>query len=108
MQGNCQDSTTAADLDLTGVAPLDTLNPGQCVILTDINLMTPKQEMWLHNLYIRRHSTIRSDDNGSIIQCVSDDCKMWLTEVTLQGDGNQDPFFGGLAVSGGQLYGDGM
>ena len=85
--------------------PLRTNVPGQCVIVTDVMLMDVSENLWLHNLHIRHHSSARSN-TSSVIDCLGD-CSLWMTDVPIQGDGSRDPLFGGLYIYGGQVYAQG-
>lgn len=91
------------------VAPLVSPLPGQCVLFTDVNLLTSDQNLWLDNLYIRHHSTARTD-TGHVVGCYSKDCNLWMTSVTLQGDGVSDPWAqaSGMAIVAGQVYAEGV
>lgn len=107
MQGNCSEPVSSEVLNVGGVASLHTLKPGQCAILTEMALGHVSEDMWFHNLYIRHHQTLRNKHVGIVLWCDTPDCRMWLADVTVQGDGFEDPYFGGLQVSGGELYADG-
>lgn len=111
LQGNCREPLDSLMLqNAQGATPLDELRHRQCLVLTDVALGTVSKNTWLHNLYIRQHLT-RSDNGIDILLwCDSTECNLWLTFVTVQGHGSDDlPFdfpYGGLAVSGGQMYAD--
>lgn len=106
MQGNCRAGVTAESLGLSGA--LVPRLPGQCVIITDTTLLSERQNLWIDSLYIRFKKTDRSDDRvESVVKCIGEECNMWMTSVTVQGDGDTDPKFGGVLVSGGQLYAQG-
>ena len=105
MQGSCNSEPSAADLNLEGTKSLDWAT-GQCVIVTDAALMTVVQNLWLHGLYLRYHRTTRFDQPQSILSALKG-AKLWLTDVTLQGEGIQDPFVGSLWVFAAELYTEG-
>jgi hypothetical protein len=103
MQGNCSSDTSSLNLS----APdLLSLKAGQCVLLTDGSLMQLENSLWLDNLYIRYSKTSRGYADALLV-CYGKDCNLWLTSVTLQGALAKHPFFGGVAVEGGQLYAEG-
>lgn len=107
MQGNCLEAPSSSNIALyIADSLLKDWRPGQCVIVTDVRLMSVYSSIWLHKLYIRHHSTTRSD-TMSVIWCGTEDCNLWMTDVTLQGDGAEDPELGGLDASGGQVYAEG-
>lgn len=106
MQGNCSQEVSTTVLGLSGSPLLDRL-PGQCVIVTDVHLVSVKQNFWMHGLYIRHHRTARTQTDNVVVWCGTEDCNLWLTSVTVQGDGTDDPSRGGLEVNGGQLYAEG-
>lgn len=107
VQGNCADSLNSEALDVDGIAPLDNMEAWQCAILTDMPLGSLGDNTWLHNLYIRHHRTTRDSLVQVVLWCGSPECNLWLTKVTLQGDGKDDPWFGGIQVTAGQMYADG-
>jgi hypothetical protein len=80
--------------------------PGQCVIVSDLELMEPTQELWLDGLYIRHHRTNRTD-TAAVIGCF-ESCNLWMTTVTIQGDGSQDPTRGAIWIETGQVYAEGV
>lgn len=94
-------------LNLTGATPLNDWKPGQCVIVTDVALFSIAQNMWLDNLFFRYKHTERSS-TYKLIYAASETCNLWMTNVTIQGDGYDDPAWGGLSVSGGQVFAEGM
>lgn len=106
MQGNCADSLNSNPLDVAGVAPLDTLEPWQCALLTNMSLGSLDGHAWLHNLYIRHHRTTR-DSKERLLWCNEPECNLLLTNMTLQGDGKDNPTSGVTAIAG-QTYADGM
>jgi hypothetical protein len=106
MQGNCKSRPSAAALGLTG-PELRALTPGQCVLVTDLQLMHVQQNLWLDSLYMRHHTTPRTNTR-SLLTCNSKDCNLWLTSVTLQGDSRRLSDRGAVYVTGGQLYAEGV
>ena len=109
VQGNCKSQPSAAELGLAGTAGLQDWQAGQCVIVTDVRLMSVFQNLWLHGLYIRHHATTRTGtESWSVVWCGSKDCNLWMTDVTIQGDGSKDSGKGALHVSGGQVYAEGV
>jgi hypothetical protein len=106
MQGNCASKPSSSALGLSG-NDLSLHNPGQCVVVTDVYLMTLQHEMWLDNLYIRRRSSDRTSKAG-LFGCFGKFCKLWLTSVTFLGDTAQRLAGGALDVAGGQVYAEGV
>lgn len=105
LQGNCSHEPTAEQLPLYNGAQSE-WKPGQCVILTDVELVELELQLWLDNLYIRHVTTPRTD-TVSVLWCVTEMCQMWMTSVTIQGDGDGDPSSGALWVTGGLVYAEG-
>lgn len=98
---------TPENLNLTGPTTFRDWKPGQCVIVTDATLFIIVQNMWLDNLFLRYKHTDRSDTKA-LIFATSKTCNLWMTNITIQGDGSEDPVWGGLSVSGGQVYAEGV
>jgi hypothetical protein len=96
MQGNCSTEPDAAALGLPRDPIVYISMSRQCVVVTDVMLLSPEHDLWLHNLYIRHHRTSRTDSTRrtgtqSVVGCFSQDCKLWMISVKLQGDDMQDP-----------------
>lgn len=111
LQGNCSTRILPGPLDNSGVAPLREQRSRQCVLLADVHFISMYQSWWLDNVYIRHRRTPRTKDSidfKGVVWCGSVKCNLWMTNVTLQGDGRQDPEQGGVAVHGGQLYANGV
>lgn len=81
VQGNCTEAFNPEAIDLEGFAPLGTLLPLQCLILTDLSLGAISQNTSMHNLYIRYHTTDRESGLNEVIWCYEPGCNLWLTEV---------------------------
>jgi hypothetical protein len=107
LQGNCSSKPSVVDLDLSGVGDLFLRKPGQCVLVTDVRFFRAEQNIWLDNLFIQHRLTDKSEDNSSLLDCLSSNCKLWLTSITLHGDINSTESLGGLGVGGGQVYAEG-
>lgn len=105
LQGNCMTPPSPEALSLTGRPLLTDWKPGQCVIVTDVHLMYVAQNMWLDNLFIRHTKTERG--GRPILATESESCNLWMTNVTLQGEGTMDPVWP-VFVSDGQVYAEGM
>lgn len=103
IQGNCMEQPSSEHLNLTGSNLLNDWKPGQCVIVTDIALFSISQNMWIDNLYFRYKHTQRSSTN-KLIFAASKSCNLWMTNVTIQGDGYDDPTWGALSIEGAQVY----
>jgi hypothetical protein len=116
MQGNCSSEPSTLALGLSG-RDLATRTPGQCILVTDQALLRlDRQNLWLHSLHIPFRT------NGQAYSCCDSmllyatgtgTANLWLTSVTLQGEGNAvdpfDPSFlpGAVEVFGAQLYAEG-
>jgi hypothetical protein len=88
MQGNCAGAPpSAASLDLS-CAPLLPLLPYQCLIIADMDLLWTDFQLWLDGLYVRYRCTTRAD---SFYNFIAVSGQLWMTAVTLQGDGNGVP-----------------
>ena len=96
MQGNCGDmhpNFTPAP----GTAPLRSLLPGQCLLLADNTLLNVVGSTWLHGLYVRL-TILETGEFNSLILGEPDPTaftqnsvtgpRLWMTEVTLQGNGD--------------------
>jgi hypothetical protein len=105
MQGNCSSEPSTAALGLSGPDLLPR-RPGQCVLVTDTRFMAVKQSLWLENLYIRHHTT-SSTDTHDMLNCLGQECQLWLNSVRLQEDDSQFVAGASVGVSGGQLYAEG-
>lgn len=68
-------------------------------------MITVRQNLWLHNLYIRYSATVRSASTA-LVSCSGPECNLWMTDVRLQGGNIDDPLLGGLHVSAGSVYAD--
>jgi hypothetical protein len=90
MQGNCAKPPPA----IAGQPPLQTLLPKQCVIQTPGTLLkfpsdSAKREPWIGNLYIRL--TRQGGANSTLMEWTpAPKSKLWMTNVTLQGDGKKE------------------
>jgi hypothetical protein len=107
MQGNCAAAPpSAAPLGLSGAALLPLL-PYQCLLIADMDLLyaeSPSQ-LWLDGLYVRYRRTARVDEFYNYLKTES---KMWMTAVTLQGDGDGVDDCKTCGVwSTGQVYAEG-
>jgi hypothetical protein len=69
-------------------------------------LVAPSKNLWLDGLYIRQQTTSRTDTRA-LMWCNGEDCNLWLTSITLQGDDTYWPYYGGVGVEGGQLFAEG-
>lgn len=107
IQGNCVDEPSEEKLGLTGPG-LDR-SPGQCVIASDTTLIWLENSLWLDNLYIRYSASTAFEDDyyNDILECSSPDCNLWLTSVTMQGDGPGDKTAGAIWAKESQVYAEG-
>lgn len=106
VQGNCTSEPSNTALGISG-SPLAERKANQCIIVTDIQLGRIAQNLWMDNLYFRHQYTAR-EPHLSIFRCIFTQCNLWMTDVTFQGNGVQDPEHGALVVEGSQLYGQGV
>lgn len=63
-----------------------------------------RQELWLHNIYFRRHGAAHAFTDSFTQLLAEGNRSIWLTDCTIQGDSSDDPYFGGLSVYGAQVY----
>jgi hypothetical protein len=88
MQGNCAGAPpSAASMGLSG-APLLPLLPLQCFLIADTNLWRSGSQLWLDGLYVRYRRTGRYDRYKLINPFIFYFGSLWMTAVTLQGDGD--------------------
>lgn len=110
-QGNC-DKTDKSDLFKVYGQPLGDLTDRQCLIITDTSLFSVTVgDLWLDRLYIRHHLPPEEVDpdvvrTGALVS-VAGKGKLYMTEVTLQGDGI-DRMQGVRALNAGRLYAYGV
>lgn len=91
MQGNCTGvAPPYPNLDLSH-APLRPLLPRQCLLLADDRLMeVDSSKLWLDGLYVRL--TTPRDTSGvfdGFILVSGSGAEVWMTGVTLQGNGDK-------------------
>lgn len=68
--------------------PLAARYPGQCVLVTDYGLLRATgSNLWLHNLFIRQRNTGRIAA-PTMLHVQDGALGLWLTGVTVQGEGN--------------------
>jgi hypothetical protein len=115
VQGNCTDEPDATLLGVLSGAPLAERLPGQCVIVTDVRWLQTAEGLWLDSLLIRHQTGAAREARNQLLICESV-CKLWMTDVTLQGDGQAKEKsssgdwinISGLNVFSGQLYAAGV
>jgi hypothetical protein len=101
MQGACTKPPPPA----AAKPDLATVLPNQCVIQTAGKLFSfkndgVKREPWLGNLYIRLSR--QAGQNGTLIEwTVAPKSQLWMTNVTLQGDGKEGS--NGIAAKNGPI-----
>jgi hypothetical protein len=88
--------------------PLQPLQPGQCVIVTDMDLLQVHNgPLWLDNLYVRLRRSDR--DDAPVLVETDYQGQAYLTNVTLQGDGTSFQRSQGLALAARTLlHGTGL
>jgi hypothetical protein len=86
MQGNCaHEPPSAVALQLSG-AELLARKPGQCLlVVSGDTLDVASGNAWLDNLYLRVRST--GADADPAVLTVHQVAQLWMTNVTIQGDG---------------------
>lgn len=86
IQGRCDlEPKSSLAAPLSDVAELAPFKPSQCLVVTDLDLMTVKhRSAWLDNLYIRLRRSDRS--STPLLVTVAAPGELYLTNVTLQGD----------------------
>lgn len=80
----------------TGQAPLRDLQPGQCLLLAAYNLMTVMDRLWLDALRVRLTS-LRDDELQQLLASAPGS-ELWMTKVTLQGNGDGECDCGSCGV----------
>ena len=99
VQGNCQ---AAPQLQQP---PLQKLRPGQCVLVTDMDLWHVRYgQLWMHNIYLRHTATAR-DDAVALTTSTEESGRLWMTHMTMQGAGQYADGIGALGLTaGGPTY----
>jgi hypothetical protein len=109
VQGNC---TSPPSADSLGLPDLDLKfwKPGQCVLVTEAALVSVKNYLWLHSLYILHHMITQMNVTVPypLVSCDDRQCNLWLTSVTLQGERIEFMSVGGVDVFQGQLFAKGV
>ena len=94
---------SSGDLPLpAGAAPLKPLNPRQCVVIFESDVMHVEgSSLWLDNVYFRFRGAAAADTAAADAALAFDEvinaslsARVWITNVTMQGDGT-----GNLACS---------
>lgn len=101
VQGNCQ---AEPQLQLQQ-PPLQKLRPGQCVLVTDMDLWHVRYgQLWMHNLYLR-HTASARDDAVALTTSTEESGRLWMTHMTMQGAGQYAAGIGALGLTaGGPTY----
>jgi hypothetical protein len=86
MQGNCERAPPEELVnDISGTELLP-LKPKQCLLIAGESLMNVEQgDLWLDGLYVRQRS---AETIYSSLISVGGQGSLWMTSVTLQGDGD--------------------
>lgn len=82
LQGNCTDPPEPEFLE--GLAPeaaLLPIQPGQCLIISDTDLLRADGELWVHNLYVRLLATRRNRDPPVLLEAFGGSPLLRLTAV---------------------------
>lgn len=91
MQGNCEGLAPPSPYLDPSHVPLRPLLPRQCLLLADDDLLIVySSQVWLDGLYVRL-TTPRDTETGlfgSFISLGTNESQVWMTDVTLQGNGN--------------------
>jgi hypothetical protein len=88
VQGNCASVDPPSASFPSGHAPLRSLLPNQCLLLADHHLQAVLGgKLWLDSLYVRRTTQV-TGSVFSLLQVLGSDAEMWMTGVTLQGNGD--------------------
>jgi hypothetical protein len=90
MQGNCAaEMPTSEELGLPpGAPPLRPRVGRQCLLLADGAVLATGEgaEVWVDGLYVRL-GTPRQEEFQEFVAAKGKDTMLWLTQVTLQGNG---------------------
>jgi hypothetical protein len=81
------------------------MRPEQCILITYADVMDVFGDLWIDRVYLRLKRLFR-DNVPRMIEAL-DSARLWMTNVTLQGDGNADRNCQGLFVSG-SVYAEGL
>lgn len=112
LQGNCTDlpAPTHGSLGLlASSAPLRSLKPHQCVILSDNSpFQVSFADLWIENVYVR----MVTPSSGALDPLLTAErSSVWMTNVTLQGDGDKSTdctLCGFSAFGSSKLYAEGV
>ena len=91
MQGNCSAVPPSEDLLRLpeGSAPLQPLNQQQCVLIVSGSLFSvDESSLWFDNIYVRARVEPDSDPFQEFLE-IRDEGRVWMTNVTMQGDGTK-------------------
>lgn len=110
MQGNCSPGETgieelSSEFQLAG-DPLRTLQPNQCLIITDTDLIdVVSGPLWIDNVYVRARDTSATSPSAEdrILVSVEGASRLYLTHSVLQGDG-VGTMMGLHVYDGGQVF----
>lgn len=90
MQGNCEGVASPLPVLNANDGPLRDLLPRQCLLLVDADLLeVDDSKLWLDGLYVRLTSP-RGEDGFAELIYIQPSGELWMTDVTLQGNGNSD------------------
>lgn len=91
-------------------APLRPLKNGQCLLWTDAGLLAVNNSpLWLEGLYVRQEAA-RRGISEAVIYATGTEAKVYMSEVRLQGDGDNIPDCedcGMVIEQGAALYAEG-
>eukprot|EP00892_Ulva_mutabilis_P011349 jgi/Ulvmu1/8587/UM045_0030.1 len=111
LRGNCSTVVDASQFQLDDGAALRPLAEGQCLIVSDGDMLQISQgRLWIDNLYVRVQRTDRNTA-PTLLSIATAGGQLWLTRSTLQGDGSIETFQGstGLATgTAGKVYAQGV
>jgi hypothetical protein len=99
-------------------APLRSMSPQQCLLrMTSGFVYLFHQHLWMDNFYLRLHKSAQqqspedSEESPKIASMLyTVDSHTWLTNVTMQGDGDgdEDCFYCGFMAEGGHTHIEGV
>jgi hypothetical protein len=112
MQGNCS-AVAPPSLNLpANHVPLRPFLPGQCLLLIDADLLVVerKRQLWLDRLYMRITDPRDGLPFDSFIRVDYSGAELWVTGVTMQGNGDGIRDCWGCAMGAfreGRVYAEG-
>ena len=95
LQGDCPFQPKRTSFNLLGQQPLLDVKMRQCLIVTDNHFVTAVSKLWISNVYVRLAQTAdggapQEQPQAVLVRTLGDAGGLWMTDVTLQGDGARE------------------